>query len=54
MVIGRPIAYCRRCFECRRDALDPPDRRRCVGYERLANNRYRNTDGVEFCIGPCQ
>src|SRR5262245_52111718 len=38
---------------CRRDALDPPDRRRCVGYERLANNRYRNSDGIEFCIGPC-
>jgi len=38
---------------CRRDALDPPDRRRRVGYERLANNRYRNTDGVEFCVGPC-
>jgi hypothetical protein len=38
---------------CRRDALAPPDRRRCVGYERLGNNRYRNSDGVEFCIGPC-
>jgi hypothetical protein len=38
---------------CRRDALDPPDRRRCVDYERLAGNRYRNSDGVEFCIGPC-
>jgi hypothetical protein len=38
---------------CRRDALDPPDRRRCVDYARLGNNRYRNSDGVEFCIGPC-
>ncbi len=38
---------------CRRDALDPPDRRRCVEYARLGNNRYRNSDGVEFCIGPC-
>jgi hypothetical protein len=38
---------------CRRDAVDPPDRRRCVTYERLADNRYRNSDGVEFCIGPC-
>jgi hypothetical protein len=38
---------------CRRDALDPPDRRRCVDYERLGNNRYRNSDGVEFCLGPC-
>ena len=38
---------------CRRDALDPPDRRRCLEYARLGNNRYRNSDGVEFCIGPC-
>ncbi len=38
---------------CRRDALEAPDRRRCVDYERLAGNRYRNSDGVEFCIGPC-
>ncbi len=38
---------------CRRDALDPPTQRRCVEYARLGNNRYRNSDGVEFCIGPC-
>jgi len=38
---------------CRRNAHDAPDRRRCVAYERLGANRYRNTDGVEFCIGPC-
>ncbi|HEY2136158.1 MAG TPA: hypothetical protein VGH49_09735 [Xanthobacteraceae bacterium] len=38
---------------CRRDAVEPLDRRRCVDYERLGNNRYRNSDGVEFCIGPC-
>jgi hypothetical protein len=38
---------------CRRDALDPPVQRHCVDYERLGNNRYRNSDGVEFCIGPC-
>jgi hypothetical protein len=38
---------------CKRDALDTPDRRRCVDYARLGNNRYRNSDGVEFCIGPC-
>ena len=38
---------------CRRDALDPPDRRRCLEYARLGSNRYRNSDGVEFCIGPC-
>jgi hypothetical protein len=38
---------------CRRDALEPPDRRRCLDYARLGNNRYRNSDGVEFCIGPC-
>jgi hypothetical protein len=38
---------------CRRDAVDTVDRRRCLDYERLGNNRYRNGDGVEFCIGPC-
>ena len=39
---------------CRRDATETPDRRRCVDYARLADNRYRNSDGVEFCIGPCR
>jgi len=38
---------------CRRDTLDPPNARHCVDYARLGNNRYRNSDGVEFCIGPC-
>jgi len=38
---------------CRRDAVETVDKRRCVDYERLGNNRYRNSDGVEFCIGPC-
>ena len=38
---------------CRRSASDPMDRRRCVEYEHLGNGRYRNSDGVEFCIGPC-
>ena len=38
---------------CRRDALETPAQRRCVDYVRLAGNRYRNSDGVEFCIGPC-
>ena len=38
---------------CRRDAVDPPDHRRCVSYERLGDNHYRNSDGIEFCIGPC-
>jgi hypothetical protein len=38
---------------CRRNAHDPPDRRRCVDYERIGQDRYRNSDGVEFCIGPC-
>ena len=26
----------------------------CVTYERLSNGRYRNSDGVEFCLGPCK
>jgi hypothetical protein len=38
---------------CRRNAHDAPDRRRCVEYERVGPDRYRNSDGVEFCIGPC-
>ncbi len=38
---------------CRRDIQDPADQRRCVSYERLPNGRYRNSDGVEFCLGPC-
>lgn len=38
---------------CRRDAVEPADKRRCVDYERLPDNRYRNSDGVLFCIGPC-
>ncbi len=38
---------------CRRNAHDPVDRRRCVEYERVSPERYRNSDGVEFCLGPC-
>jgi hypothetical protein len=38
---------------CRRDARDPAAQRQCVTYERLSNGRYRNSDGVEFCLGPC-
>jgi hypothetical protein len=38
---------------CRRNAHDPPERRRCVDYERAGAERFRNSDGVEFCIGPC-
>jgi len=38
---------------CRRNAHEPPERRRCVDYERSAGEHYRNSDGVEFCIGPC-
>ena len=38
---------------CRRDIRDSVDQRRCVSYERLSNGHYRNSDGVEFCLGPC-
>jgi len=38
---------------CRRNAHDPVERRRCVDYERVGQDRFRNSDGVEFCIGPC-
>jgi hypothetical protein len=38
---------------CRRDEHDPVEQERCVRYERLANDRYRNSDGVVICRGPC-
>jgi hypothetical protein len=38
---------------CRRDIRDPVEQGHCVSYERLQNGHYRNSDGVEFCIGPC-
>ncbi len=38
---------------CRRDLHDPVEQERCVRYERLPNGRYRNSDGVMVCIGPC-
>jgi hypothetical protein len=38
---------------CRRNAHDPLERRRCVDYERIGPDRYRNSDGVEVCLGPC-
>src|SRR5262245_15408270 len=38
---------------CRRNAHDALERRRCVEYERIGSGRFRNSDGVEFCIGPC-
>jgi hypothetical protein len=35
---------------CRQGA----DRKRnCVDYVRLGPNRFRNSGGIEFCIGPC-
>jgi hypothetical protein len=38
---------------CRRTPDDPMERRRCVEYEKLGDGRYKNSDGVEFCLGPC-
>ncbi len=38
---------------CRRNAGDPVDRRRCVDYVRVDRGHYRNSDGVQFCLGPC-
>ena len=37
---------------CRRNKEDPLERRRCVTYERTQTG-YKNSDGVEACIGPC-
>jgi hypothetical protein len=39
---------------CRRAANDPMERRRCVDYERISEGHYRNSDGVDFCLGPCR
>jgi hypothetical protein len=39
---------------CRRNAHDTPDKRRCVTYERVDRSHYRNSDGVGFCLGPCE
>jgi hypothetical protein len=39
---------------CRRNAHDPADRRRCVTYERVDRSHFRNSDGVGFCLGPCE
>ena len=38
---------------CRRNASDPLERRRCIEYERTGQDRYRNSDGVDLCLGPC-
>jgi hypothetical protein len=38
---------------CRRNAEDPLDRRRCIDYEKIGQDRYRNSDGIDLCIGPC-
>jgi hypothetical protein len=38
---------------CRRNPDDPLERQRCVEYEKIRDGRYRNTDGVEVCVGPC-
>jgi len=39
---------------CRRNQHDAPDRRRCVTYERVDRSHFRNSDGVGFCLGPCE
>ncbi len=38
---------------CRRDIRAPADQGQCVSYRRLPNGHYRNSAGVEFCVGPC-
>jgi hypothetical protein len=39
---------------CRRNQHDPADKRRCVTYERVDRSHFRNSDGVAFCLGPCE
>lgn len=38
---------------CRRDQRDLVEQEHCVRYERLPGGRYRNSDGVIVCLGPC-
>jgi hypothetical protein len=38
---------------CRRDTREPVEQEHCVRYERLPDGRYRNSDGVVVCLGPC-
>jgi Caspase domain len=38
---------------CRRRTDESPEMRNCVEYVRLGPNRFRNSMGTEFCIGPC-
>src|SRR4051794_21261255 len=38
----------------RRNSHDPADKRRCVTYERVDRSHFRNSDGVGFCLGPCE
>ena len=39
---------------CRRNQHDPADKQRCVTYERVDRSHFRNSDGVAFCLGPCE
>lgn len=38
---------------CRRDQRETVEQERCVRYQRLANGHFRNSAGVEVCLGPC-
>jgi hypothetical protein len=38
---------------CRRGPEEPFENRRCISYERIGPDRFRNSDGVEVCLGPC-
>ena len=49
----RPVGSKRRA-DLPPQRADPPDRRRCVTYERVGRSNFRNSDGVGFCLGPCE
>lgn len=38
---------------CRRDQHETVEQARCVRYQRLPNGHFRNSAGVEACLGPC-
>jgi hypothetical protein len=39
---------------CRRNGVEAPDKARCVTYERVDRGHFKNSDGVGFCLGPCE
>src|SRR5688572_4028782 len=39
---------------CRRNRPASANKRRCATSQRVDRGQYRNSDGVGFCLGPCE